>query len=316
MIVVELGQEHRGRLYEAIALIAAFRKADVLKFQIHVPEVEEALDCEWRVPVGGYNSRYDYWRETSFPLEDWIKIATAVRDFGCEFLASTFSPEGMDLYHEIQKGVPDLRCAGYKIASGELLNFPFHKCRKASRVYISNGLFPLEKVGVMVLYAQTGGLVPLEIACQSAYDSGLTPLSVFDPECHYGLSYHYPGVGPGLSALSRGAEYVEVHGTLNREGRTPDAGIALLPEEVGQLVEYSAYLRGARNLPFPKIDAANERLFAQRSYVLNAPKKAGDTILEGDVRRVRGGVGAKYPINRVLKADLEAGFYIREEHLL
>ena len=117
-IIAEIGSVHDGNLKLALKLVkkAADCGADIIKFQMHIPEHETLINA----PTPSYfknEDRYSYFKRTSFNLNEWKKIKNYCQKLGKEFLCSPFSIEAIDLLEK-------LKVKYYKVPSGELTNLP------------------------------------------------------------------------------------------------------------------------------------------------------------------------------------------------
>ena len=86
-IIAEIGSVHDGKLSLAFKLIkkAASCGANIIKFQMHIPEFETLKDA----PSPDYfksEDRYSYFKRTSFKLSDWRRIKKCCEKYGTEFL--------------------------------------------------------------------------------------------------------------------------------------------------------------------------------------------------------------------------------------
>src|SRR5690348_11196545 len=97
-LVAEIGSAHDGSFGNAIKLIqaAAGAGATAVKFQTHLAEAETLPTA----PSPAYfkdESRFDYFRRTSFSHQQWADLATCAHDSGIAFLSSPFSIEAVTL---------------------------------------------------------------------------------------------------------------------------------------------------------------------------------------------------------------------------
>ena len=135
-IIAEIGSVHDGNLKLALKLVkkAADCGADIIKFQMHIPEHETLINA----PSPSYfknEDRYSYFKRTSFNLNEWKKIKNYCQKLGKEFLCSPFSIEAIDLLEK-------LKVKYYKVPSGELTNLPLlEKLKKTKKIiFLSTGM--------------------------------------------------------------------------------------------------------------------------------------------------------------------------------
>ena len=117
-IIAEIGSVHDGNLRLAYKLIkkAASCGADIIKFQMHIPDYETLKNA----PSPKYfnkEDRYSYFKRTAFKFSEWEKIKKYCEKYNTEFLCSPFSIEAVDLLEKIN-------VTYYKVPSGELTNIP------------------------------------------------------------------------------------------------------------------------------------------------------------------------------------------------
>ena len=85
-IIAEIGSVHDGSIGNALKLIDIVRAcgADCAKFQVHLAEFETRIDA----PNPGYfsnESRYDYFKRTSFSKRQWEGLIEHCDDLKIEF---------------------------------------------------------------------------------------------------------------------------------------------------------------------------------------------------------------------------------------
>ena len=111
---------HDGSLGMAHSYIDAVADCGVsaVKFQTHIPEEESTKEEKFRVKVFPQDeTRYDYWKRTSFTKTQWLELASHSRERNLLFLSSPFSNLAVDWLIECE-------VAAWKVASGEITNFP------------------------------------------------------------------------------------------------------------------------------------------------------------------------------------------------
>ena len=305
-LIAEIGQEHNGSLLHALELVDTFGPlVDIVKFQIHLPEVEEAIDAEWRVPVRGFKNRYEYWQRTGFNPADWIIIANRVLEKSARFMASVFSFDGLALYQNILDSIGQTHV--YKVASGEIDRFPYKHCRKDSTIYISTGLGDRPKSEL------TLHLNPIYLKCVSAYPTlpRFTPNEFLPGE---GWSDHSGSKNSVLYALANGAEAVEFHVKMSNQSRTPDSVVALTPAEVADIASFAQYTMHAPT-PMPPPDNKTKRLFKDRAYAYRRDMQPGERVTENNVYEVRGCPEDAATFGWKLGVHVRKGQYVRTTHL-
>jgi sialic acid synthase SpsE len=216
ILVAEIGLNHDGNFDLACELIrqAKLAGADVAKFQFG-----------WRSKVDEIN-HIDAEQATRLKL--WCNYV------GIEMLASIITEEGLDLAHHTQM-------ERYKIASRTVIDKP-KLCEKilaeGKPTYVSLGMWE----GKDFPFGQPDGKLLHYIYCRSKYPAWPQDLvnmpKRFDQHGYYGYSDHLLGIEACLLAISRGAQYIEKHFTLNKTSPViRDHILSATPAEFKQLTE-------------------------------------------------------------------------------
>ena len=102
-IIAEIRSVHDGNLKFAKNLIklAAKSGADIVKFQMHIPEYETLKNAPSPKHFNSEN-RYSYFKRTSFNLNQWKAIKKTCERYKLEFLCSPFSLEAVDLLEQLK----------------------------------------------------------------------------------------------------------------------------------------------------------------------------------------------------------------------
>src|SRR3989338_9530038 len=95
-IIAEIGSVHDGSFGNACKSIeaAATCGADTVKFQTHIAEAESLEDAP-SPPYFSDESRFQYFKRTSFSKDQWKKLAQKSKDCMVNFLSSPFSLEAV-----------------------------------------------------------------------------------------------------------------------------------------------------------------------------------------------------------------------------
>jgi len=289
-IIAEIAQAHDGSLGMAHAYIDAAAKAgaDAVKFQTHIAEAETSPLEPWRTRFGTQDdSRFDYWRRMEFSPTQWHELKAHADKAGLMFMSSPFSLQAVELLREI--GV-----AGWKIASGEITNFPMLEaiCAAGQPVLLSTGMSDYAEIAAAADLIKRHGNPLAIFQCTTSYPSppesiGLNVLS--ELRARYGtavgLSDHSGTIYPAIAAATLGAELIEVHLTMSREMFGPDVAASVTSAELAQLVEGVRFAETMRAHPVDKTvpNAAFQPLrdIFLKSVVLRLDLPAG-TMLERD----------------------------------
>jgi len=226
-IIGEIAQAHDGSLGAAHAYIDAIAAAgaDAVKFQTHIADAESTLAEPWRTKFSHQDeTRLDYWRRMEFTPEQWCGLKQHAQEKGLLFLSSPFSLEAFELLNRL--GV-----AGWKVASGEITNFPLLDVMSATGqpVMLSCGMSAFEEIDAAVVRVGHDRAKLAVMQCSSIYPTsaehvGLNLLAEFKTryDCAVGLSDHSATIYPALGAVMAGAQVVEIHVTLSRDMFGPD----------------------------------------------------------------------------------------------
>lgn len=236
-IVAEVAQAHDGSLGMAHAFIdaAANAGADAVKFQTHFAAEESTLDEPFRVGQSKQDkTRFDYWRRMEFSPEQWQGLATHAREQGLIFLSSAFSLAAVHLLKSI--GVP-----AWKIGSGEFDAPDLWRAMAATGapILFSTGMANYAEIDKAVSVFRSHAVPYALLQCTSAYpcpleEIGLNVLGDLRSryDCPVGLSDHSGSPFPGLAAIARRADIIEVHVAFDRRMYGPDVQASLTFEEL------------------------------------------------------------------------------------
>lgn len=239
-LIAEIAQAHDGSLGAAHAYVDAVAGSgfDAIKFQTHIADAESTVEEPFRVAFSRQDAtRYDYWRRMEFTFEQWAGLATHAKERGLEFLSSAFSIAAVELLERI--GVP-----AWKIGSGEFGSWNMLEvmARTGKPILVSTGISDMQEIAATISYIQ-GKRVPFAVfQCTSSYPTPLEQcgLNVMDEfrarfDCPVGLSDHSGQIYPGLMALARGADMLEVHAVFDRKMFGPDVCVSLTMDELALL---------------------------------------------------------------------------------
>ena len=255
-IIAEIGSIHDGSMGNAGKLIelAARFGADVVKFQTHLAEAESLADA----PSPSYFSeepRIEYFKRTSFNLDQWRRLKAYAEDHGVGFVSSPFSLEAVDVLEEV--GV-----AYYKVASGEVTNLPLlERIAETGRpIVLSSGMSDWGELDRAVEALRDGGDLTL-MQCSSSYPCppervGLNVMKEMRERygVPVGLSDHTRGLAAAVAAVALGAVMVEKHLTFHRGMYGSDAAHSAEPEEFKAMVEAIREVEVMRANPVDKDD--------------------------------------------------------------
>ncbi len=288
LVVAEIAQAHDGSLGNAHAYIDAIADAgaDAVKFQTHLAAHESTLDEPFRVKFSRQDAtRYDYWKRMEFTPDQWAGMAAHARERGLIFLSSPFSVEAVRLLAGL--GMP-----AWKLGSGEYRSVELLDAVAAAGgpVLLSTGMSRWAEIDAMAEALCARGLPFALFQCASRYPTPLEAAGlnvIGELRRRYGvpvgLSDHSGRVFPGLAALARGADLLEVHVVLDRRLFGPDAAASVTTDELRLLVQARDAFAVMDRHPVDK-DRAAESLGEVRGLftksVAPARALAAGTVLE------------------------------------
>jgi N,N'-diacetyllegionaminate synthase len=290
-VVAEIAQAHDGSLGTAHAYIdaAADAGADAVKFQTHIAEHESTLDEPFRVKFSRQDeTRYAYWKRMEFTRPHWAELMQHARARGLVFLSSVFCLPALEM-------LDALGIAAWKLPAGEFRSADLLDAMAATGkpVLISTGMstgadiaFAVERVArcktpFALLQTTSRYPVPLE-------EVGLNvPFELRERyACPVGLSDHSGSVFPGLAALARGIDILEVHVVFDRRQFGPDVTASVTIDELHLLAEARDAFDALNRNPVDKDTMAAEldamRKTFSKSLAPRTALKAG-TVLTADM---------------------------------
>jgi len=302
-VVAEVGQAHDGSLGIAHAYIDAVAEtgADCIKFQTHIASEESTRNEQWREKFSQVNeSRYEYWERMEFKLDEWQKLALHAKQRGLTFLSSPFSKKAVDLL--ITADVP-----AWKIGAGEVGNRELFKyiADTGKPVLISSGMSSWEELDRAVGWLRAENTKYAVYQCTSTYPCpperlGLNNIQLLRDRynCPVGLSDHSGQIYAGLSAVTLGANLLEVHVTLSPYCFGPDTTSSITIEELKQLVHGVRFIETAMSSAVDKDVVSEELLEMKRifgkSLVAVRQLNKGDYLNKEDItcKKPGGGIPA------------------------
>jgi N-acetylneuraminate synthase/N,N'-diacetyllegionaminate synthase len=227
-IIAEIGQNHNGNMDLAIELIHSAKEngADVAKFQVY--------DAKKLFPKEN-NPWYEYNCMTELSRDQVFILADECRNTGIEFLASVFDVERVGWLEDA--GVKRYKIASRSINDSELIAAI---AETGKPVIVSLGLWKGQdfpdlgfKQAVKYLY------------CISKYPVSLSELHLgsVDFTRYNGFSDHSIGITASLVALSRGAEIIEKHFTIDKKMFGPDHSLSMDANDLRTMSNFRDELR-------------------------------------------------------------------------
>lgn len=232
-VIAEIGSNHCCSLKTAFETIdaAADAGADAVKFQ------SIRLDKLYLNPSAetiALHKKIDLPEEWHKDLSDYCKKKSII------FFSSPTYPEAVDILESV--GVPL-----YKLASAQVGTFPQIVQKVAATgkpVILSTGLVTMGELEKTVqIFQAANNLNFIILHCNSIYPvpydrvhmpTMKTYAAMFD--CLVGFSDHTNDIFGSIVAVSQGAKVIEKHFTLSRKLDSPDAPLALEPNELHEMI--------------------------------------------------------------------------------
>lgn len=286
-IIAEVAQAHDGSLGLAHSFIEECAKsgADAIKFQTHIALAESTPGESFRINFSYQDStRFDYWKRMEFTSDQWQGLKNHADSLGLIFLSSPFSTEAVEMLDRI--GVP-----GWKIGSGEVSNPLLLEavCKTSKPVLLSSGMSSYTEIKEQVRFINERE-VPLALfQCTSQYpvklgEIGLNVIDEMRKLFHVpvGLSDHSGQIFPGLAALARGADLLEVHVNFHKGMFGPDTSSSITFDKLKLITEAALAFYEMNRSSVDKDSAAAKlqdmkKLFG-KSVALLAPQLAGTKL--------------------------------------
>jgi N-acetylneuraminate synthase/N,N'-diacetyllegionaminate synthase len=325
-IIAEAGVNHNGSVEQAKKLIDAAKdaEADAVKFQTFNAEkvvIEKAEKAEYQKETTGGGTQYGMLKNLELSEEDFKELADYAKKAGILFLSSPFDKESVDLLDGIN--VP-----AFKIASGEITNFPLlkHIAKKEKPIILSTGMSTLGEVEEALNVIRSEGAEDVILLhCVSDYPASIEDVNLRAMETlkqafriPVGFSDHTLGITMPIAAVAMGACVIEKHFTLDRTLPGPDHSFAIEPDELREMERGIREVEKARGGGIKeKSELESEEMYikARRSIhaKVNIPK--GTKIKKDMLIIKRPGYGIKpkfidMVVGREAKKDIKADGWI------
>ncbi len=306
-IIAEAGVNHNGDANLAKKLIDVAKEvgADAVKFQTFKAEevmTQNAQKAEYqKETTGAEESQFDMIKKLELTERDFEDLFAYAREKGIIILSSPFDKGSVDLLDEL--GVP-----AFKVASGEITNFPLlkHIARKKKPIILSTGMSTLGEVEEALKIIREEGVEEIVLLhCVSCYPAKIGDMNLKAMETlrqafalPVGLSDHTIGITMPIVAVALGACVIEKHFTLDKNLPGPDHRASLEPEELQQMVRAIRDVGKAmgNGIKEPTEEEEKNKKVARRSIVAKVDILEGTIITEEmlGIKRPGTGIEPKY----------------------
>lgn len=235
-MIAEIADSHNGKMETAKQLILAAKEsgADIVKFQLHLPDVEMIPGSiqMWDGPL------YDILKNNLLTIEQHQELKEFCEQNDIMYLCTPFCATAAELLDKI--GVNS-----FKIGSGELTNLPMliRIAKKKKTMIVSTGMSEWSEIKQTVQVVKKENCPLILMNCTSEYppkyediNLGLIKKMEQEFEIPVGHSDHSPDIYTALAAVALGAKIIEKHFTLDKTQKGPDHFISLEPDGLRKLV--------------------------------------------------------------------------------
>lgn len=237
IIIAEAAVEHLGNLHTAkrMADVALECGADVIKYQMHLPEHEM---LKGRIKFWG-GSLDEILENYNLSVEEHKELIQYCESIGIQYLCTPFCPEAVKI-------LDDLGVVGFKTGSGELTNFPLMEeiSKTGKPAIISSGMSTEDEIEDTVNFLKQRNVDFAITHCTSIYPSPYSAINLRyiktlqeKFKVHSGHSDHTPTMWTAIGAIAYGARVIEKHFTLSKSLKGPDFEVSLEPNEFKTMVE-------------------------------------------------------------------------------
>ncbi|AUM13743.1 pseudaminic acid synthase [Ketobacter alkanivorans] len=300
-IIAELSANHNGSLDTALRIVEEAKKAgaDAVKLQTYRADTItlNSDSDDFQIKGGLWNGRtlYELYEEAHMPWEWHKPLFDHASALGIPIFSSPFDNTAVDL-------LEDLNAPAYKIASFEAVDLPLIKyvASTGKPMIISTGMADAGEIEEAITAAREGGCKELAILhCVSGYPAPAEDYNlrtIADMRQRFGLvvglSDHTLDNTTAIASVVLGANLIEKHFTLDRNGGGPDDSFSLEPEGLLGLCRDSKTAWAALGqIDYGRKSSEQENAQFRRSLYFVKDLSKGDIVTADAVRSVRPGFG-------------------------
>jgi N,N'-diacetyllegionaminate synthase len=301
-IIAEAGVNHNGKLSWAKKMVdvAYDCGANAIKFQTYRTEsiiLQNTKKAKYQLLDKAKESQYQMLKRLELGPKDFAALAQYTKKKKMVFLSTPFDNESVDL-------LADLDVPAFKVASGELTNYPLLKyiSKKGRPMILSTGMATIEEISNTLKFLSSQGFSKglALMHCTSDYptkteDVNLRVITSLKKrfKVPVGFSDHSLGIHSVIGAVSLGACIIEKHFTLNKKYPGPDHRASLSPEELKQMVDAIRATEIMLGTGVKGLTSEEKRTktLARRSIVVRSDIPKGSRIKEDMITYKRPGKG-------------------------
>lgn len=253
-IIAEVGVSHEGSVGIAASMINKVAEcgADAIKFQMHIAEEESTHFEKFRLKFSFQDKdRYQYWKRTSFKIENWKYLKNHSKKKGLDFICSPFSLKSVKLLKKINVDK-------WKIASGEASNLILLNeiCKSSNReIIISTGLIKEKELDKTIEFIRSKKKKFSLLQCNSEYPTKLQNLNYGainwlkkKYNCRSGISDHTGNINSLMYAISIGAKILETHVCFSKDFFGPDTSSSITFDDLKKVINFKNDFLRMKNL--------------------------------------------------------------------
>ncbi|HBL6931093.1 pseudaminic acid synthase [Citrobacter koseri] len=321
-IIAELSANHNGDINTAFRLIEIAKEsgADAIKIQTYRPDTI-TIDCnkeDFQIKDGLWKGKslYQLYEWAHTPWEWHQKLFEKAKEVGITMFSSPFDFTAVDLLEELD-------APAYKIASFELVDLPLirYVASKGKPMIMSTGMADEHEIQEAIDAAYGAGCKELVVLhCVSGYpapaeDYNLATIPDMAKRFNVitGLSDHTIDNTTAVASVVLGANIIEKHITLDRNGGGPDDSFSLEPKDLVALCRdaKTAWMALGR-VNYERKESEKGNLKFRRSLYVVKDVKKGEKLTSENIKSIRPGFGmAPKHYDEVIGAratvDIEAG---------
>lgn len=300
-IIAEISANHNQHKDVAIETIRAAKKAgaDAIKIQTYTADTL-TLNCDkqdFRLGKGLWEGEtfYTLYQKAYTPWEWHEEIFRVAREEGLVCFSTPFDKTAVDLLESLDNPI-------YKIASFEITDIPLiqYIASKHKPIILSTGIAMIEDITLALETLRNGGCDDITLLkCTSAYPAPIEAANLRTIEdmknrfgVKVGLSDHTIGSDVSVAAVALGAEVIEKHFIIDRSIGGPDSAFSMEKDEFAAMVKSIRNVEKALGeVVYPTDPSKIKGREFSRSLYVAEDVKAGDVVMEKNVRSVRPGYG-------------------------
>ena len=328
-IIAEIAQSHNGSIEKVFKIIDQVKEngGDAVKFQLHIASEESTLDEPFRVKIGNFKTRYDYWKSVEFKAEQWFKISNYCKKKKIIFLSSVFSKKGIEILKKIK--IPAWKVASGEFNSNHILD---EMIKTRLPILLSTGMMSFKEIIKMHRKFNSKSIKHAIFQCTSNYPvklqkTGLNIIEQFRKKlnCQIGYSDHSGSIAPSLMALTLNSNLIEVHVKLDNNDKGPDSSSSIDFNQFRDLCRLRSEIFIINNNPvnkniIPKDIIKMRNLFG-KSLALKFNMKKGSIIKKDYITMKKPGFGFKENeikkiIGRKLLKNVSSNRILRKKDIL